>query len=490
MAVGTFKGYLAGYLPINLIQALIALGAVVVYTRLLAPDQYGHYALAITAIQWLQSVLFFWLHSGVARFYEARRVQGQLPSLLTVAYGSGLGLSGLLALAIGLAAVLLDDPWRWLVMAALATLIARSLLLIGLEAHRAAHRVGRYTVIEGAQCVLGLGLGALLAVETDGSASAVLWGTALATGFVLLLDAPRLRQLTRPLTWSGDEWRRLSQYGFPLAASALLSQVIMSSDRFFIAWLIDDKAVGLYSVAYALADRPSAIVFNWVGMAAVPIAFTAMEREGVAAARQVMEHTGKSLILLLLPCTVGLAAVATPLATVLIGAEFRQETARLIPWIALASLLYGGMVHYAAHAFLITQNTRWLLWTNLIVVILNVTLNVLLIPPLGLDGAVAASIATYGFGLILRLVIARRFFPVPLLGSHVLRVLLACGVMAAFLHVAALPATLVGLILSMVLGVVAYSISIVLFNVAGSRCWIMNYWRQRTPLKVSSHDGD
>ncbi|WP_295389127.1 lipopolysaccharide biosynthesis protein [uncultured Thiodictyon sp.] len=478
MLHGKFKTYLAGYLPLNLIQAFTSLGLVVVYTRLLVPEQYGRYALALIAMQWLQSLLFAWLHGGVARFYEARRAPDRLPALLTTAYGAGLCLSALVAVTAGLVALFLRGPWRWLVVAGLVSLIARSLLLVGVEAHRAARHVARYSLLEGTQSVLGLGLGALLVLGTGGGAAAALWGIALASVLVLLLDAPGQRSFIRLNAWSNDEMQRLARYGMPLAAAGLLSQIIANSDRFFIAWLIGEKAVGLYSVAYTLVDRPLTILFVWVAMAALPLAYVAMEREGTAAAHAVMENTAKTLILLMLPCTAGLAAVAAPLAAVVVGVEFREQTAHLIPWIALASLLSGATVHYTAHAFLITENTRLLLLSNLLVAILYTALNLLLIPAYGLDGAVAASIIAYALGFAFQCFLARRFLPVPLLGSHFIRAVLACGVLVALITAAGLPTTLGGLMLSILLGIVAYGISALALNVADSRSWLMARWRR------------
>ena len=479
MLHGKLKTYLAGYLPLNLIQGVTALGVVVLYSRLLAPEQYGRYALMLIAMQWLQSFLFYWLHGGVVRFFEVTRGQGTLPAMLTTAFATTIALSGFVAIAGGLAASLLGEPWQALVVAGLVGLIARSILLIGVEGHRAARRVGRYTAVEATQSVLGLSLGVLLVMASNGAAVAALWGTALASVLLLFFDAPRQLALMRPMAWSHDELQRLARYGLPLATSVLLTQIISTSDRFFIAWLIDDRAVGIYSVAYALADRPSTIVFNWVAMAALPLAFLGMARNGPAGARQVMQNTAKTLILLLLPCTAGLAAVATPLAAVVVGAEFREEAAQLIPWIALASLLFGAMAHYTTHAFLITENTRLLLFSNLVVLIVYTALNLLLIPPFGLSGAVAASIVAYAFGFVFQLLLARRFFAVPLVGTQFMRAVLACGVMATAIKGASLPATLSGLVMSILLGILAYGLSALALNVADCRAWLLSRWRNR-----------
>ena len=43
--------HLFGYLPVQAAQALVGFGGVAVLTRLMPPDMYGQYALAITAMR-------------------------------------------------------------------------------------------------------------------------------------------------------------------------------------------------------------------------------------------------------------------------------------------------------------------------------------------------------------------------------------------------------------------------------------------------------
>ena len=463
------KGYLAGYLPLNLIQALSALGIVVIYSRLLPPEQYGRFSLVVIGLQWVQSLAFYWIQGGVLRFYEVNRTQGRLPTLLATAFISAAVLCVVIGFVTALVMPYLDRTWIWLTLAGLVNLIARAFMLIGLEAHRAARQVKRYSWLEGTYSMLGLILGTALVYGTNGGAEAALWGTALASVCVLATNSRHLIGMSRPPSWSSIELRELIVYGMPLAIGVLLNQIVASADRFFVAVFMDERAVGLYSVAYAIVDRPSGIVFNWVAIAALPLAFTGMATEGPCGARRVMESTVKTLILLMLPCTVGLAAIAEPMAAVVIGSDYRSEAVRLIPWIALASLLYGLMVHYSAHAFQIARNTRLLLLSYIVVLAVNILLNVLLIPGYGLPGAVAASLITYGLGLALHCAMARRFLPIPWAFSHFIRAILACCVMFVVIRIAPIPNTLVGLIMAILLGICSYFSMAIALNVADIR---------------------
>ena len=468
---------LAGYLPINLIQAGAALGMVVIFSRLLDPAEYGRYALVATAVLWAQSLLFFWLQASVTRFHEHSRDRNELPRLLATVYSSALGLVVVLGLAGLLLARHVGDHAP-LILAGLAALLPRALLVISLESHRAAHRVRRYSLLEGLQYLLALALGTLFVTRLDWGASGPLLGLGLANLIVLLLDTPFLiRQLigARP-AWA--ELRSLAGYGLPLTLSFTLGLVTANSDRFFIGWLMDEQAVGVYAVAYALADRPLSILFSWTGAAAVPLAFSALNEGGTAAARAVMATTARSLILIALPGALGLALVATPLAAVMVGEEFRAATTHIVPWVAVAGLLNGIMSHYTAHAFLITQHTQLLMLTTGLAALANVLLNLLLIPHWGLDGAIAATLAAYALGVVARVLLMRKRFPIPLVPVDLGKGLLACAGMAAVLLAVHWPLDGWGLLGAIGAGMLSYALAAVTLDVSGARQFLIARWQR------------
>lgn len=479
MAPPGLQRLLAGYLPINLLQAAVTLGAVMVFSRLLAPGEYGYYALATTVALWVQTLLFYWLQTGITRFHDSAVAAGRLPRLLATVFAVAIPIAAL-AGCLGLI-VAQFSPYRALILAGLAALLPRALFAIALEFHRAAHRVRRYAWLEGVQYVLGLLLGIGFAVGFGWGALAPLLGLGLANLIVLLADLPYLARQADGWAWSWEELRALAGYGLPLTFSFLFGLVVAGSDRFFIAWLMDESAVGVYAVAYALADRTLTILFNWVGMAAVPLAFSALARGGEEAARHVMADTARNLILLALPCAAGLAAVAVPLAAVLVGADFRAATAHIVPWIALAGLLNGAMVHYAAHAYLITQRTQALLATTLLAATTNVALNLLLIPRWGLDGAIAATIVAYAVGLAARLLQMRRRFPIPLALPDLLKGGVACALMGAVLGAISWPPTPAGLLAAIGSGVTCYAVAALALNVSGARHWLPGCGFRRGP---------
>ena len=105
--------YLLGYLPVQAAQGLVGFGSVAVFTRLMAPEDYGSYALALAAMSLTHILIFTWLEAAVARFHARAERRGRMREHLMTAYA----VYALIALVagtalIGLVQMLgnLDDP--------------------------------------------------------------------------------------------------------------------------------------------------------------------------------------------------------------------------------------------------------------------------------------------------------------------------------------------------------------------------------------------
>ena len=64
-----------GYLPVNVVQGLTGFLAIVVFTRLLPPEQYGAYALAFSVVSLTHTLAFTWLEAAMAGKATASRAK-------------------------------------------------------------------------------------------------------------------------------------------------------------------------------------------------------------------------------------------------------------------------------------------------------------------------------------------------------------------------------------------------------------------------------
>lgn len=466
------KRDIVGYLPVNIIQAVAAMALVAVFSRLLTTEEYGRYAVAFAATQLAQGLIFYWLHASVARFHEAARRDGRLAEHLSTTYVA-LAVLSLASIALSVVAFALWPTHTGLVAAAVAALVTRSAMTVGLETHRAARDPRRYSYLEATQHFLSISVGVLLVAAMGLREAAPLIGIAVANALCLLIDLPAMARMAGSFAPRRDTLDQFARYGVAASVSMLLAIALVTVDRFVIGWLIGDAAIGLYAVAFALADRPLSIIFGWIGMSVMPVAVMAMERGGAAEARAVMVRNSKILLFLTLPAATGLAMIAEPMAALLAGPEFQGTAAQLVPWLALAGVLHGFANHFAAHPFLLLKRTDLLARTMALACVAMLVLNIALLPVIGLAGAVVASVGAHLVVLVARLVWASRIgLPAPIDLPTAAKALAACVVMALVIDAVPHPSGALALAVLIPVGAVSYAAAALVLDVAGCRTMI------------------
>src|SRR3712207_1684480 len=113
---------LVGYLPVQIVDALVSLGAIVAFTRLLTPEQYGHYALSFSAAALVQCLFLVWTEAAVERFHVQAAEAGEVRDHLTTIHRTYMALAaaGAACTAALLAMVSLDRDLELALAAAAA----------------------------------------------------------------------------------------------------------------------------------------------------------------------------------------------------------------------------------------------------------------------------------------------------------------------------------------------------------------------------------
>lgn len=458
------------FLPAQVVPAVSSFAAIFVFTRFATPAEYGLFALVMSVATMAQSVLFYWIQVGATRDIEAARASGELPALQSAVYRSHAATFAGFALvyAAVLALLPIDAAVRSALWWAIAIVGLRSLVAVNQAFHRGELRALRFNLIECGQALVQLGLGLALLWLTSARAGALLVATVAASLVVSLVDLPAVwHALRRPV--ARERVLQLLRFGLPLSVSFALNYVLATSDRLLVEWLLGEAAVGVYSVAYALMDRAVSSIFIAISLAAFPLAIRAYEREGVAGASRQLRANGRLLMAIALPVTTLLMVADRQLAAVMVGEAFREQAVLIMPGVALAALLAGFQIHFFDHAFHLSRRTTLFLWTTGPAAVLNIVLNLVLLPRFGLMGAVAATLASYAVSLAASVAIGARVLKVPLDLPELARVAAACALMAAAVLAARLPANVLGLVEACMIAGAVYAVAAWALDVAGVR---------------------
>ena len=403
-----------GYLPANAAQGIVGLLAIVTFTRLLSPEDYGAYALGFSAMSLCHTLVFTWMEVAMARFYAREAEGGKLADHFVTLYRSWFFAAVLFPVAAGLALWLWPShaEVKWAVTAGLASIPVRSLARLVQERRRAAGDVRAAALLDVAQTVGGFAIGAgLIVAGLKGAAPIAGLGAIAALCLVFALPA-ELKSL-KGGRFDAVQARAYAAYGMPVAASLILALALATTDRFLLGAYLNEAAVGVYHAGYSLANRTLDVLFIWLGMAGGPAMVMALERGGRSALEDAAKEQGAVMVAITLPAAVGLALVSRPLAEVMVGPALREGAAAVTPWIAASAFFAGGTTYYLHQAFTLARKTHLLLVAMAIPAAANVVLNLLLIPRYGLEGALWATTASYALGAVASFALGRRALALP-----------------------------------------------------------------------------
>jgi putative peptidoglycan lipid II flippase len=336
---------------------------------------------------------------------------------------------------LGLATFLTRITFPYLILISLVSLFSGIL-----------NSLARFTAAAFAPALLNLSmLVALVLVRDGGSVTATALAIGVTVGGVLqlgLLIAACRRagvslKLRRPRMTPGV--RQFVRVVVPATLGAGVYQISAFIDTFFLA-RIGTGAMSYFNYADRLNQLPLGVIGAALGTAILPQVSRHVGANEPAEAARVQGEAADLAMLLCLPAALALCVAAGPLIGALFqGGEFSAEDARITA-LVLSIIVLGlpayVLVKVLTPGFYARQDTATPVKTAGVVLLANVALNFLLIPPFGIAGLAAAiAIASWLNCAILYVILHRRghFRIEAWLASRIFRQLLAGAAMVAAL---------------------------------------------------------
>lgn len=462
------------YGPATLIPAVTSFISVYIFTRIVSPDQYGTYALVMSVGLLSQSLFFYWLHVSTTRFIARAVLDQRLQQLTWTSTILYLFAAGALVAVYTTSIQLLPltPALRWSLLLGVPLVLTRALAALNQSFNRGQMLFVRFNVVECVQAIVGFCAGIALVKMSSLGGDGIIVGLTIGA---LAASTPAIAAAwqTRSVSFSREQARTLLAFGLPLTAANAMNYVLGTSDRLLVEHYLDSAAVGVYAVSYSIADRTLSLLFMGVTMAAFPLAIAKLEHEGREAARNQLYDTGTLLLALTVPACAGFVAANEHIVAVLVGKQFQAHALKITPWIVGATLLGGLQAHFFDHAFHLARRTDMFVWTKGPAVLVNVVMNMVLLPRIGIMGAAYATVGGYAVSLIGSIVWGRRVFPIRFPFRPALEILAASVIMAVCIRILNLPRNLIGLTATVSLGIIIYLAAAVALNIAGLRTRIV-----------------
>ena len=429
------------------------------------------YSFVFTFVLVAQTSFFNALPIAVLRFLPGADLAGRREAYLKEVYAVFYAVALSVAFVVGAIGWMLGAAMHGLVGLAVPLLLLRSTVALNQSVNRASDRMGRFNIIECTHALLGLLLGVAFIFLLGRTAEAVLLGMLASAALCSLADISLLlspfHRGVGPMDLGAV--RRLVQYAWPLVAVAVTAALLQLSDRFVIGTLGSASMLGIYAVAFSLVERPTSLISTSVTTATFSMAVQTLEKNGRDAGRIQAGKNGTVLLAMVIPACIGLAMTSPNIAAVLVGPEFREGVATLIPIMCFTALCHGVRAHFVDHSFHLAGRPDLMLWTYAPAALANIILNLALVPWFGMFGAAWTGLACQLCAAVGGWVIGRRVFPLWLPAAQVLKVIGASLPMVAALWWAEFPLTWGGLLSEILLGAAVFAAGAWLLDAGGVR---------------------
>lgn len=394
----------------------------VVVARYLGPSDFGLFSLGFMAVGIASVLSLVGLQSALKRYiphYTAKGDESRLKGIVVFSFMIALGLSLLIAAVLFLFSdyiainVFGSEAFPPILRIFSLGIPLTVLLRLLAEAFLGFKKVEFNVLTELFSKGVGKLILALAVVFAGGSIVglsyayilALLLGAALG---LLILEFKVFPVLRSKAHFQIDKHRILS-FSLPLFLASAVGLILGWSDTFMIGVMLEESAVGLYNAAYPLGMMLSVFV-PALASVFMPVASELYAKQKLKEIAKIFDTTKRWLAALVFPVFVFVLFFSENLMRVVFGEAYAAA------WPVLIALSFGGLVlsvvGLTCQLLMVFEETKKIVLVGAAGASINLVLNFILIPMLGILGAGIASAFSLCFINIGMLVLGRKLIEI------------------------------------------------------------------------------
>jgi O-antigen/teichoic acid export membrane protein len=410
--IGKFLRDAATYAVSGAATTFIGVVMVPIYTRVFSPDEYGALDLITSMVAFLVIFLLMGQPSAVGRFYvDARDDRDARVSASTSGFfllATCLLLAGIALPFHGNIARLLHGETTYSTAVALAIcsvpFTVQFRFLQNLLKWR--QEPVRYAGLSIASLVIGLSV-IIYCVVVRGWGVTGVYAATLINSVVFCCLGLGLVHTSLAFVFSTRRLRELLAFGMPLVPVAVAYYFITYSDRYFLRYFLGLETVGMYAIGVRVS-MVLALLLNGFEMAIGPFVYSHYKDESAPAT---FARTFDYVSVATTFSITALALFASDVVNVF-------ATPAYLPGHNVVPLLAGGTAIYGLGAYFsvgigISKRTVHRAWTAVLAAVLNIGLDFMMVPRLGMVGAAGATVVAFLTLAVLQMRISQRLYAVP-----------------------------------------------------------------------------
>ncbi len=463
----SYQKFAKDVLVIGVTHILIALSGIILLpllTKTLGAHDYGVWAQVQVTISLVLGFVVLGLPIAMTRFLAAKtnkdEIQEEFYSVFVLVLGTTLIVSfGLIVFAAPIAEAFFEGATEVFRITALIILVW-SLDIVFLGLFRTFRQMKKYSIFITADIYGQIGLIAYLVLNGYGILSIVLavLATRVVIFFILFFLIKRQIGIRSPRF---SRTREYLSFGLPTIPGNIAAWVVTSSDRYVIGYFLGAASVGVYSAGYVLASIPfrAAAILGFV----LPPTLAKLYDEGRMNEVKIhLRYSLKYFLALAIPFVFGAAILAEPTLRLFSTAEMASRGYLVVPLVALSILFYGTYV-VIAQILLIAKKTKIMGLVWIMAAVVNLGLNIIAVPRLGILGAAITTLVAYSLALGIGSYYASKEFKFTIDWQFIIKSLIASAIMSLVVWLMP-PQSNIATIITVIVGVAVYGAAIFLLR--------------------------
>lgn len=460
--MSSIKKETASYFIGTSLLAVLNFVVSILYGDMFSPDDYGNYSLTFATYSLLSQIAVGWVSSSLIRYYVAHKKENREHKLIGSIFIQHVFFSIFEVISvIAMMNVLpLSPETKALAIVFSIFFFFESYVLFINTIMRVTNNSKQYNINTNLNSILKIGtllvLYYLVGVRTTlAIALSLLIAEIVQT--VYLTAKFKFFKYFSPKNYDRMVLGQLLRYGVPLIGVSVTNWVLNVSDRYVIRYFFSDYEVGLYSYSYNIASSVVTLLSQFIMLGAYPNVIRAWEEKGKTAAVDMIKQYLNIYMLLIVPICFGFLCA---------GKQFFETFANERYWGGYINFIitgFGiavlGLTAYTNKVWELKKKTMATLLLSIVAALVNIGLNVWLIPLVGYTAGSITTVIAYLVYLIMSIVFSRKYMNLQIDWPKTGKIIMAAVMMALMVTVLNLVPILNnagGFLLKITMGVVVY----------------------------------
>ena len=441
----------------QIVGALKGLILLPILTKTLGAESYGIWALILATISLLMPLALLQLGFAMTRFLAAEKDKEKISK----GFSSIFAAASFTALVLSFLIFILAEPLAVAVFggAGVASFVKISAFLVLLmtldqvifEYFVAFRQMERYAVFMIFQTIGEIVLIGYLVLSGYGLFGAIisLLVVKVAVFVVGFLLVGREVGISKP---SISILRNYLVFSLPMIPTTLCIWIVNLSDRYVIGYFMDIGDVGIYSAAYGVGSLV-ALFFAPISTVLLPTITNLYENDKIQELKTHLKYSLKFYLMFAIPSLFGLSILSKSLLRTLTTSEFVSGYL-IVSIVALAIILFNCS-SVSMNVVVLHKKTKLVGTIYAISASINMAMNIILVPIIGILGAAIATLMTFAAHLSVVSIIGFRRLPFDIDLKFIIKSVISSGVMGLII-LKLNPIGAVNILISVGIGTVVY----------------------------------